>query len=246
MKSTLVLKLLAPVLAVLLWWWGTAVGGADNPILANMGPVPAVNSLIGFAQSGLLAGTIGVSLYRLGLGLLIAAVLGIGIGLLVGSLRWFEAASSAVVQFLRMVSPLAWSPIAVVLFGIGSPPVVFLVAIAAVWPVALATASGVKALDPEWLTLSKSLGASRWETITSVVVPGIRGNVATGLRLALGVAWIVLVPAEMLGVDSGLGYQILNARDQISYDLLAGIMLLIGLIGYAMDWLVQRAFRRWL
>lgn len=246
MKPTLILKLLAPVLAVILWWWGTTIAGASNPILANMGPASAVNALIGFAQSGTLASTIGVSLYRLGFGLLIATVLGVAIGLLIGSLRWFEAASSAVVQFLRMVSPLAWSPIAVVLFGIGSPPVVFLVAIAAVWPVALATASGVKALDPEWLTLSRSLGASRWETITSVVVPGIRGNVATGLRLALGVAWIVLVPAEMLGVDSGLGYQILNARDQISYDLLAGIMLLIGLIGYAMDWLVQRAFRRWL
>ena len=245
MKLTVALKFSAPVVAVLLWWWGTAAAGADNPILANMGPVSAVSALVNFAQGGLLWSTIGVSLYRLLLGLLISAVLGIGLGLLIGSLRWFEAASSTVVQFLRMVSPLAWSPVAIVLFGIGNPPVVFLVAIAAVWPVALATASGVKALDPEWLTLSKSLGASRWETITSVVVPGIRGNVATGLRLALGVAWIVLVPAEMLGVDSGLGYQILNARDQISYDLLAGIMLLIGLLGYAMDWLVQRVFRRW-
>lgn len=245
MKLHLALKLLAPVLAVLLWWWGTAVGGADNPILANMGPAPAVTSLFGFAQTGLLWTTIGVSLFRLGLGLLIATVLGIALGLLIGSLRWFEAASSTLVQFLRMVSPLAWSPIAVVLFGIGSPPVVFLVAIAAVWPIALATASGVKALDPEWLTLAKSLGARRLETVATIVVPGIRANVATGLRLALGVAWIVLVPAEMLGVDSGLGYQILNARDQISYDLLAGIMLLIGVIGYAMDWLVQRAFRRW-
>ena len=80
----------------------------------------------------------------------------------------------------------------------------------------------------------------------AIVVPGIRGQVATGVRLALGVAWIVLVPAEMLGVDSGLGYQILNARDQIDYSLLAGVMLLIGAIGFAMDWLTQQLFKRWL
>jgi NitT/TauT family transport system permease protein len=132
-----------------------------------------------------------------------------------------------------------------VLFGIGTPPVVFLIAIAAVWPITMSTAAGVKALDPNWSLLAKSLGATKGETLRSIVVPGIRAHVLTGIRLALGVAWIVLVPAEMLGVDSGLGYQILNARDQLAYDLLAGIMLLIGLIGFAMDWLAQALFKRW-
>jgi NitT/TauT family transport system permease protein len=123
--------------------------------------------------------------------------------------------------------------------------VVFLIAIAAVWPVTMNTVSGVRALDPNWGLLARSLGATPIEILKTIVIPGIRPHVLTGIRLALGVAWIVLVPAEMLGVDSGLGYQILNARDQLSYDLLAGIMLLIGLIGFAMDWLAQALFKRW-
>jgi NitT/TauT family transport system permease protein len=77
------------------------------------------------------------------------------------------------------------------------------------------------------------------------VLPGIRGNVLTGLRLALGVAWIVLVPAEMLGVDSGLGFEVLSARDNMDYAGLAAVMLLIGLLGFAMDALMQLAFKRW-
>ena len=184
-------------------------------------------------------------LERLGLGLLIASVVGVVIGWLLGSLRRVEQSASLIVQFLRMVSPLSWAPVAIVLFGIGTAPVVFLIAIAAVWPIALNTSAGIKALDPNWTLLARSLGARRLEIIRTIVLPGIRAHVLTGLRLALGVAWIVLVPAEMLGVDSGLGYQILNARDQLAYDLLAGIMLLIGLIGFAMDWLAQALFKRW-
>jgi NitT/TauT family transport system permease protein len=123
--------------------------------------------------------------------------------------------------------------------------VVFLIAIAAVWPIALNTSAGIKALNPEWMLLARSLGATRGETLRAIVLPGIRGNVLTGLRLALGVAWIVLVPAEMLGVDSGLGFEVLSARDNMDYAGLAAVMLLIGLLGFAMDALMQLAFKRW-
>ena len=103
----------------------------------------------------------------------------------------------------------------------------------------------MRSLDPNWGLLARSLGATPFEILKTIVVPGIRPHVLTGIRLALGVAWIVIVPAEMLGVDSGLGYQILNARDQLDYSLLAAIMLLIGVIGYSLDWLTQWAFKRW-
>jgi NitT/TauT family transport system permease protein len=239
------LRILATAAAIVLWWWSTDVLSAENPILASMSPIDAVTALINVFANGSIWQTIGVSLERLGYGLGIAAVIGIALGLAIGSRRRVEQSTSIVVQFLRMVSPLSWAPVAVVLFGIGTPPVVFLIAIAAVWPITMSTAAGVKALDPNWVLLAKSMGATKAETLRSIVVPGIRAHVLTGVRLALGVAWIVLVPAEMLGVDSGLGYQILNARDQLSYDLLAGIMLLIGLIGFAMDWLAQALFKRW-
>ncbi|MEY3677596.1 MAG: hypothetical protein RL351_823, partial [Actinomycetota bacterium] len=194
---------------------------------------------------GTIVDTVAVSLGRLLSGLLIATVIGVILGLAVGSRKRIDEATSVIIQFLRMVSPLAWTPIAIVLFGIGSPPVVFLIAIAAVWPVTMNTVAGVRALDPNWALLARSLGATPIEILKTIVIPGIRPHVLTGIRLALGVAWIVIVPAEMLGVDSGLGYQILNARDQLDYSLLAAIMLLIGVIGYSLDWLTQWAFRRW-
>lgn len=139
-----------------------------------------------------------------------------------------------------MISPLAWAPMVIVAFGVGTAPVVFLIAITAVWPMALGSAAGVKALDPGWRDVARSLGARPPEVIKSVVVPGVRAHVLTALRLALGVAWVVLVPAEMLGVDSGLGFAVLNARDQLDYAALGGNVLLIGCIGYILDGLFRR------
>jgi len=235
----------AVIAAILLWWISTDVWSVDNPILGAMSPVDAVDALTKQLVGGSIVETVAVSLGRLLGGLLIATVIGVILGLAIGSRKRIDEATSVIIQFLRMVSPLAWTPIAIVLFGIGSPPVVFLIAIAAVWPVTMNTVAGVRALDPSWGLLARSLGATPLEILKTIVVPGIRPHVLTGIRLALGVAWIVIVPAEMLGVDSGLGYQILNARDQLDYSLLAAIMLLIGVIGYALDWLTQWAFKRW-
>ena len=235
----------AVIAAILLWWISTDVWSVDNPILGAMSPVDAVDALTKQLVGGTIVETVAVSLGRLLGGLLIATVIGVILGLAIGSRKRIDEATSVIIQFLRMVSPLAWTPIAIVLFGIGSPPVVFLIAIAAVWPVTMNTVAGVRALDPNWGLLARSLGATPLEILKTIVVPGIRPHVLTGIRLALGVAWIVILPAEMLGVDSGLGYQILNARDQLDYSLLAAIMLLIGVIGYALDWLTQWAFKRW-
>lgn len=235
----------AVIAAIMLWWISTDVWSVDNPILGAMSPVDAVDALTKQLIGGTIVETVAVSLGRLLGGLLIATVVGVILGLAIGSRKRVDEATSVIIQFLRMVSPLAWTPIAIVLFGIGSPPVVFLIAIAAVWPVTMNTVAGVRALDPNWGLLARSLGATPFEILKTIVVPGIRPHVLTGIRLALGVAWIVIVPAEMLGVDSGLGYQILSARDQLDYSLLAAIMLLIGVIGYSLDWLTQWCFKRW-
>jgi NitT/TauT family transport system permease protein len=210
-----------------------------------MGPAKTWDALIYLSTQGTLVDAISVSLQRLFFGLGLATIFGIALGLVLGWLKWAEQLTSVPVQFLRMVSPLAWMPIAIVIFGIGTPPVVFLIFIAAIWPIALATSSGVRQLEPKWHLLAKSFGASAWERLVHVVVPGIRANVLTGIRLALAVSWIVLVPAEMLGVDSGLGYSILNSRDQLAYDQLAAIMLTIGVLGFAIDWIAQKLFAIW-
>jgi len=239
-------RIAAVIAAVALWWLATDVWLADNPILGNMSPIDAYDAFSIRVISGDLFKAALTTLTRLLSGLAIATVIGVALGLAIGSKKIVDDATSIIIQFLRMVSPLAWTPIAIVIFGIGSPPVVFLVTIAAVWPVTMSTIAGVRSLDPKWFLLSKSLGATSFEQLREIVIPGIRSHVLTGIRLALGVAWIVIVPAEMLGVDSGLGYEILNARDQIDYSLLAAIMVLIGFLGYLLDLITQQAFKKWI
>src|SRR5690606_38148887 len=135
-------------------------------------------------------------------GLGLALLLGLSLDLLLGAVRWLAAATGPLTSFIRMISPLSWTPLAIVVFGVGDPPVYFLIAVGATWPVALSTAAGVSALNPQWLLLGRSLGATRLELLRTIVWPGIKGEVLTGMRLGLSTAWIILVPAEMLGVDS--------------------------------------------
>jgi NitT/TauT family transport system permease protein len=226
--------------AVGLWWLLTATIWSTNPVLSRIGPFDAVPSLIDTLSSSSGWSNIETSLTRLLMGLLIAVVVGVPLGILLGTFRKAEEASTPIVNFLRMISPLAWAPMVIVAFGVGTAPVVFLIAITAVWPMVLGSAAGVKALDPGWRDVARSLGAQPREVVRSVVVPGVRAHVLTALRLALGVAWVVLVPAEMLGVDSGLGFAVLNARDQLDYAALGGNVLLIGCIGYILDGLFRR------
>ena len=166
-------------------------------------------------------------------------------GLAVGSLGWLEAATTPAFQFLRMISPLSWMPIAVMIFGVGDHPIYFLLTFAAVWPILLATSAGVNQLDSRWLQLARSLSATRWETLWHVILPGVLGHVLTGLRLAIGILWIVLVPCEMLGVSAGLGYFILDTRDRLAYSELMATVLLIGILGFALDASARALCRRW-
>ncbi|MHA6797619.1 ABC transporter permease (plasmid) [Pseudonocardia bannensis] len=229
--------------AVLLWWFATTVLVAPPNLLAAFAPQRALPALADLATSGVLLDDVLTSLRRLLGGLLLAALVGLAVGLTAGSFTTADDATRPVFGFLRMISPLSWAPVAIGLFGIGHRPVVFLVAAAAVWPVVMNTVAGVRSVEPGHVLAARSLGASRGEVLTSVVLPAIRPHVLTGLRLALGLAWVVLVPAEMLGVTSGLGYEILNSRDQLAYDKVMAVILVIGLLGYLLDALARRLLR---
>lgn len=221
--------------AITLWWAATSALCAPQSLLRQTSPPHVLAALADLIGRGVLVSDTAVSLYRLLIGLLIAALVGVPAGLLIGLSRTAERAAGPVVGFLRMISPLSWTPITVAVFGIGSQPVIFLIAAAAVWPVLLGTVAGVHAIDPGYLHVARSLHASRFEQLTAVVLPAVRVQVQNGLRLALGIAWVVLVPAEMLGVRSGLGYQILNARDQLAYDQVVAVIAVIGVLGYLLD-----------
>lgn len=221
--------------------WGLA---ARTPIAGEFGPVPALRALGDLLAEGRILEDAATTLRRLAVGLAAALAIGVPLGLAVGLSRRFATASTPLFQFLRMVSPLSWMPLAVIALGIGDAPVYFLLAYAAVWPILLNTAAGVAALDPDWLRLARSLAATRLETLRHVVLPGIATHVLTGVRLAIGLLWIVVVPAEMLGVSAGLGYFVLDARDRLAYPELMAAIVLIGLLGWALDALARALVAR--
>ncbi|NYT80611.1 ABC transporter permease [Alcaligenaceae bacterium] len=228
-----------------LWALGTHLLAGGLPLAASLAPGATFQSLYELLSTGQLTSHTAMSLQRVLVGLALALLIGVPVGLAVGGSRTLENASSTAFQFLRMISPLSWMPIAVMVFGIGDAPIYFLLTFAAVWPIMLNTAAGVRQLDPKWLMLAKSLSATRSEVLFRIVVPGILGNVLTGVRLAIGVIWIVLVPCEMLGVSSGLGYYILDTRDRLAYSELMAVIVLIGALGFLLDGLAQRAYRYW-
>jgi NitT/TauT family transport system permease protein len=143
-----------------------------------------------------------------------------------------------------MISPLSWMPIAVMSLGVGDRAVYFLLAFAAIWPLVISTAAGVAQIDRRWVQLGESLAATRSEMLWHVYVPGIAAHVLTGVRLAIGILWIVLVPAEMLGVSSGLGYLILDTRDRLAYSELTAVIAVIGLLGFLLDYAARTLYRR--
>lgn len=234
-------------LAVLVLLWSVGIRALETriPLAATLAPWETFQSLYTLISSGELTHHTLMSIQRVLVGLSLALLIGVPLGLAVGGSRVLENASSTAFQFLRMISPLSWMPIAVMVFGIGDAPIYFLLTFAAVWPIMLNTAAGVRQLDRSWLMLAKSLSATRSEVIFRIVVPGILGHVLTGVRLAIGVIWIILVPCEMLGVSSGLGYYILDTRDRLAYSELMAVIILIGALGFLLDDLAQRAYRHW-
>ncbi len=207
----------------------------ETRTFATFGPIPTLEALPVLWGEGKIQSAMAASGYRLGLGLFIAIAVGVPIGILMGRSKRFRELSNSPFQLLRMISPLSWMPLAVIVYAEWDQAIVFLIAIASVWPVAFATAAGLAKVDPAWFKVARNLGARVMHMLTQVILPAIAFDVFTGIRLALGVAWIVLVPAELLGVTSGLGYAIKDARETLSYDHLTAMVLVIGIIGYILD-----------
>ncbi len=230
-----------------LWW----IGGyalSSNPTtesFSDFGPIPTLTAIPAMWEAGKIQNAVAASGYRLGMGLLIAFAIGVPLGILMGRSKRFRELSNSPFQLLRMVSPLSWMPLAVLIFVASwDQSIIFLIAIAAVWPIAYATAAGLTKVDPAWFKVARNLGAKPWHMVLSITIPAIAFDISTGTRLALGIAWVVLVPAELLGVTSGLGYAIKDARETLAYSELTAIVLVIGLIGWLLDSLVAMAIKR--
>jgi NitT/TauT family transport system permease protein len=238
-------ELAGVAILLVLWWLGGAVLAANPATNAfkDFAPGPTFAALATMAMDGQLAQAALPSLGRIAAGLGSAILLGVPAGIAIGSVPWLRRATYVPFQFLRMISPLSWMPLAVLVFPGWNGAIIFLITAAAVWPVLFATAQGVSRIDPAWLKVARNLRAGPLQRLLAVIMPAIAQDVLTGVRLALGVAWIVLVPTEYLGVSSGLGYAIDDARDTLDYASLTAIVITIGVIGFCLDAICLAAIR---
>ena len=236
------------ILALLGIWQGLSLLLSLNPKLgafASMAPVHALPALARSMADGSLLSNLLASLGRIGAGLLAATVAGVTTGLAIGVLSSLRQITHAPFQLLRMISPMAWMPIAVIAFDTWNGAIIFIISAAAIWPILFSVSGSIRRINPEWLELASNLGASRLQTLRDFLLPSVAQDLFAGLRLALGVAWIVLVPAELLGVTSGLGFAINDARDALEYDRLAAMVLTIGIVGLLLDSLLAMQMNRW-
>jgi NitT/TauT family transport system permease protein len=229
-------------IATLLALWHMAVVWSGSELFPT--PWQVAEGLVELAQKGLLLKYVVASLFRVTWGFLLAVAVGVPLGLLMG---WFwpvHAALNPLIQALRPISPIAWIPVAILWFGISDAAPIFLIFLASVFPIAVSAAAAVRGVQTVHLRAAHNFGLTRGQMLRQVVLPATLPQIITGLRIALGVAWLVVVAAEMIAVNSGLGYLIIDARNAGKrYDLVVAGMVLIGLTGWLLD-LAMRQLER--
>jgi len=207
-------------------------------------PGPTLAALADAFQNSKFWMSVFASLRRIVVGIAISAVIGLPLGVLIGFFTRLRKLTHSPIQFVRMISPLSWMPIALLLFTSFESAVHFLIIMATICPIILNTAIGVMNINPQWLKMALNQGANNVQLIQTIVLPYSIPHMLTSIRLALGIAWIVLVPAEFLGVSSGLGYLINDARDTMEYDKLMAIIIAIGILGFILDRIFQKLQHR--
>ncbi len=199
-------------------------------------PLQVLNGLLELLRRGLLAKYVVASLFRVTWGYLLAVVTAIPLGLLLGWYRRGERALNPFLQLLRPISPLAWIPISILWFGVGDVAAIFLIFLASFLPLTVAAMNAVRNVPPTLLRAGRNFGLSNLRLLVDVILPAALPQLIVALRISLGVAWLVVVAAEMIAVNSGLGFLIVDARNAGNrYDLVVAGMVMIGLIGLVLD-----------
>ena len=235
MKKILSVKNVIISIARLIGIWELLFLASDFSETLFPSPLQAWQALLEMCGDGTLATNIGTSMYRFLAGYVSSVVAAVFLGLVLGRLPGIFQYVNPAVQLLRPISPTAWMPFIVLLFGIGDVPAIVIIFIAAFFPVFLSTVAAVGNIDPIYLKVSNNFGIRQPELMWKVIFPAAFPQIANGIHLALGTAWIFLVAGEMVGAQSGLGYQIIDARNNIRADILLATILVIGLIGLLLD-----------
>jgi NitT/TauT family transport system permease protein len=224
---------LAVIAALLAVWW-VAVTATKSVIFPT--PWSVLTGTLELLKDGSLWRHIGASLMRVGTGFFIAVCVAVPLGLWMGWVRGAYNTLNPIFQILRPISPIAWIPIAILWFGVGNASPIYLIFISSVFPMVVQTTVGVHTIEKRYLRAAENFGVSRHTLFTQVVIPAVLPQIVVGMRIGLGVAWLVVVAAEMIALRSGLGYMIMDARNAGNrYDLVIAGMIIIGLIGLVLD-----------
>ena len=236
-----VVSLLSVIVAVAIW--DLAVRLSGHSLIP--GPFAVLGALGDLAESGRLGRYIIASLFRVTWGFSLAVFVGIPLGLVLGWFRRGGATVGPIIQFLRPISPLAWIPLAILWFGVGDRSAVFLIFVATVLPITLTAMQAAHGVSHIHVAAARNFGLSGLAIVRRVLLPSALPELLGGIRIALGIAWLVVVAAEMIAVNSGLGFLIVDARNAGDrYDLVVAGMVTIGVIGLALDTMLRKIARR--
>jgi NitT/TauT family transport system permease protein len=225
------------IIALIILWW-SIVTLTHSVIFPT--PWQVVTGVLELIEDGSLWRHIGASLMRVGSGFGLAVCIGVPLGLWMGRVGGAYRTLNPVFQILRPISPIAWIPIAILWFGVGDASPIYLIFISSVFPMVVQTTVGVHTIEKRYLRAAENFGVSRRTMFTRVVIPAVMPQIIVGMRIGLGVAWLVVVAAEMIALRSGLGYMIMDARNAGNrYDLVVAGMIIIGLIGLFLDGLMR-------
>jgi ABC-type nitrate/sulfonate/bicarbonate transport system permease component len=230
---------------VVVWELVSIFGQRINPQLDVMMPPPTavISAASDLMARGVLFTHIFDSLYRVLLAVGAATALGVPLGLAMGWSPRFRFVVDPLLEFIRPIPPLAWIPLSILWFGIGDAQIVYIIFLAAFFPIVLNSLAGARDVDPYLVRAGLSLGAGPRELFLTVVLPAALPHIFTGMRVGLGIGWMALVAGELVAAPSGLGYMINNARTLFRSDYILLGMVLIGILGLVLDYLMRQAAR---
>lgn len=242
MNKRKILPFILPIMIIVFWY---IITDGLNLVLPYVlpSPVDVLHSAINIVNSGkLLQNTID-TLFKVFSGLILAAVVAIPLGIILGWYQTLEDLASFVISVLRPIPPVAWIPFSILWFGIGTIPAVFIIFMGCVFPILVYTIDGVKRTDKVLIESAQTLGANDWNVLKRVILPSTIPYIVSGLKVGVGIALMCTISAEMIGSSSGLGYMILTATNLFDTGTTVVGMLVIGLIGLVLDYvfgLVQK------
>ncbi|HIV72881.1 MAG TPA: aliphatic sulfonate ABC transporter permease SsuC [Candidatus Aquabacterium excrementipullorum] len=235
-----------PVLLMAVWELSARAGWLSTRVLPE--PLAVIQAASRLAVSGELWEHMWVSSARALAGLAIGGGLGLLLGLFTGSLRWAETFLDTTLQMVRNIPPLALIPLVILWFGIDESAKLFLVAVGVFFPVYLNTFHGIRSVDPGLIEMARSYGLRGWQLYRQVILPGALPSILVGLRFSLGLMWVLLIVAETISAQSGIGYMTMNAREFLQTDVVLVGILLYALLGKLADVLargLERVALRW-